>query len=132
LKLSTAFAAETPLHQVLDVRRADEVIKFIPTVTATGMSKERYGESSKIFWEYVEPKICFPSKEYVEQFDGEIIKQQTKLGEVESGKDTFANPGEEHEHQLFVKRRVTRSMSFPPSDYDKEEWKGLLTDKCVL
>jgi CRP-like cAMP-binding protein len=132
LKLSTAFAAETPLHQVLDVRRADEVIKFIPTVTATGMTKERYGESSKIFWEYVEPKICFPSKEYVEQFDGEIIKQQTKLGEVESGKDTFANPGEEHEHQLFVKRRVTRSMSFPPSDYDKEEWKGLLTDKCVL
>lgn len=100
-------------------------IYFSESVERTTLKSERK-------FNLEEPKICFPSKKDVEHFDGDIIKQQIKLREVESGKNASVNPGWEYENQLFVKRRVARRMSFPPSEHDKEEWKGLLTDKCVL
>jgi len=84
-----------------------------------------------------EPQIKSPPKEYVREFIRDVVNMdysmtQGKQSTKQKKNTAEINPGGEYEDQLFVKRRVDRRMSFPLFDEEFEDWKGLMTDKCVL
>jgi hypothetical protein len=83
-------------------------------------------------------KIVAPSKRYEREFNTDVLGESDSLrtsSKIDSNKILWAGkllPDGQYEHQIFVKRRIDRRLSFPTHDNDLSDWKKLLADKCVI